>query len=54
MVYPEYNIVDNEVVITLSGNMQGELAFSVREAVLQYIAKGYSHFMMDFFPGNLH
>ncbi len=48
MVYPEYNIVDNEVVITLSGSLQGELAVSVREAVLKYIAKGYSHFTMDF------
>lgn len=48
MVYPEYKIIDNQVCVALSGSLQGELAVSVRETVLQYIAKGYYHFRLDF------
>ncbi|WP_434133259.1 STAS domain-containing protein [Sporomusa sphaeroides] len=48
MNYPEFHIVDNQVVISLTGNLQGELAAKIRETILRYIADGYFHFKVDF------
>ena len=33
----EFVIVDNQVVINLTGDLQGELAAAIREAVLGYL-----------------
>lgn len=39
---------DSIIVASLSGNLQGELAAKVREAMLTYIEDGYSSFRIDF------
>lgn len=48
MKYPEFHIIGNQVVVSLAGNLQGELAAKVRETILSYIADGYFHFKVDF------
>lgn len=44
----EFVIVDNQVVINLTGDLQGELATAIREAVLGYIDDGYPNFRLNF------
>ncbi|HML35085.1 STAS domain-containing protein [Sporomusa sphaeroides] len=44
----KFQIMDSQVIINLTGNLQGELAAQIREAILSYIDKGYSTFQLDF------
>lgn len=41
-------VENSQVVVTLAGSLQGELAAQIREAVLTYIADGYYDFKVDF------
>ncbi len=48
MKHQEFHINDSQIIVTLAGNLQGELAAQVREKVLRYISDGYYHFKVDF------
>ncbi|HWR08803.1 STAS domain-containing protein [Sporomusa sp.] len=44
----EFIIENCQVIASLAGNLQGELAAQIRETMLTYIADGYCNFSVDF------
>lgn len=44
----EFFIENSQVIASLAGNLQGELAAQIRETMLTYIADGYCNFNVDF------
>jgi anti-sigma B factor antagonist len=44
----EFIVDDSQIVANLSGNLQGDIAAQVREAMLTYIEDGYNSFTVDF------
>lgn len=44
----QFLIEDNQVIISLTGELQGELAAAIRETMLGYIEDGHPNFRLDF------